>query len=136
MTEDELYQFRESLLATLPGFIQPIAYGVGAVGRNGTLFPVTNSDGVHRLPAIVLGSVLGYRSGTCTLAISTRQLDAAIEQLSPAEACEAFEHPNLWSWRELRATDSLAPLVAVFIGDRNDRSADEHQVTFRTLAGW
>lgn len=97
MTEDELKQFGKSLLTTLPGFAQPIAYGIGAVGRNGTRFPVTNSDGAHRLPAIVLGSVLGYRSGTCTLALSTQQLDAAIEQLSPAEACETVERTSLVS---------------------------------------
>lgn len=137
MTEDELFQFRDHLIATLDGFVEPAAYAVGVVGPAGVRFPATNVDRKHRLPAAVLAEVLGYRSGTCTLALTTEQLDAAIERLAPAEACTAWDHPNLWAWRDLRTgVAGDARFVVVFIAEPGDRETDAIQAAFRSQAGW
>ena len=127
MTGAELKSFREALQATLPGYAQPAAYGLGVVERGQTRFPVANKGGIHLLPAVALASALGYRTGTCTLALTPAQLDQAIEFLSPAEACKEFDHPNLWAWRELRRTAPDGPFVAVFVAQLDDRLADDYQ---------
>ena len=96
-----------------------------------------NADRTHRLPAAVPASVLGYRSGTCTIAVSPDALDAAIEGLAPAEACTTWDHPNLWSWREIRTgIVEQEQVVAVFIGEQADRAADGPQRDLRRQAGW
>lgn len=137
MTEDELFQFRDRVLESLPGFVEPAAYAVGVVGPGGTRFGVINADRTHRLPAAVLGSVLGYRSGTCTIELTAATLDAAIARLAPAEACTKWDHPNLWTWRDVRATTTDDErVVAVFIGDEGDRAADGPQRELRRQAGW
>jgi hypothetical protein len=137
MTEDELFQFRDDVIATLGDFEEPVGYGVAVVEAAGARFPVVNADGLHRLPAAVLASVLGYRSGTCTLAMSREQLDESIERLAPAEACTAWDHPNLWSWRELRTSaGDDERFVVVFVGHRDDRASDDAQRAFRREAGW
>jgi hypothetical protein len=117
MTAEEVFAFRESLQATLTGYVQPRAYGVGVHAPQGWHFPVTNTDGFHRLPAVVLAAVLGHRHGTRAHALSPAQLGQAIDILAPVEACTAFEHPNLWSWRALLAAHPAGPFVAVFVDD-------------------
>ncbi len=128
------------MLASIPGFVPRVAFGVGMVSEHMTEFPYVNSERLHLLPAVVRGFVLGYRSGTCTLHVSTVQLDRLIEVLKPAEACAEYDHPNLWSWEKLRARTTSESsndyFVAVFIGDRADRTADDHQAMFRRQARW
>src|SRR5437868_13611905 len=107
-TTEQIHAARERIEATLDGYRRPAAYalGVSTVGPSGaaldTRYPVVNVD-EHLLPAAVLASATGYRSGTATVRIDAAQLDAAIEQLAPAEACPDFDHPNLRAWRALRA---------------------------------
>ena len=101
MSRDELFAMRRSFEDALAGYESPDLYGVGYLDEDAWRFPVTNADGQHRLPAAVLARVLGYRSGTRTLAMSRKQLVEAVELLAPAEACTEMAHPNLWSWREL-----------------------------------
>jgi hypothetical protein len=136
MTADEVYAFRDSLQATLDGYVQPRAYGVGVETTHGWRFPVTNTDGQHRLPAVVLASVIGYRHDTQALAMSPQQLASAIELLAPVEACTAFDHPNLWSWRDLISDHPGGPFTAVFVGDE-DADGAQHAATvaFRAAAG-
>lgn len=117
---------RESLQAQLDGYVQPDLYGVGAVTPDGARFPVTNADGFHRLPAVVLATVLGYRSGSHTIEVSRADLERAVEVLAPAEACTEFDHPNLWSWRDLLELEADA-FVAVFLADRAAPPADRFQ---------
>jgi hypothetical protein len=139
MTKDELLEFKRTLEATLDGFIAPVAYGIGTIDSGGptaTIFPYTNSFTMHGLPSVVLASALGYRSGTCTLHISLDTLDEAIRMLEPAGACPDYDHPNLWSWQKMRADPKNLQFVAVFIGDRNDRTTDAYQRALRLQAGW
>jgi len=64
---------------------------------------VNEPGGVHRLPAAVLASVCGYAATSGVFPLTRDQLAEAVERLAPAEAATHWEHPNLWSWRELLA---------------------------------
>ncbi|MGE0730675.1 MAG: hypothetical protein AB7O92_27685 [Acidimicrobiia bacterium] len=130
---EEVTAFRQQLESSLLGFVKPAAYGVGVREGDGFRFPVVNHGGIHQLPGIVLAEVLGYRSGTCTIALPAQRLRQAYERLLPVEACTAFPHPNLWAWRELLRTASPGAFVAVFIGQSTDRAADDAQCTFLSL---
>ena len=134
MTRDEVLALRDSLRSSLVGFGQPHGYGVGIVEAGGVRFPVVNSGGTHDLPGIVLASELGYRSGTCTLAMTTEQFRRAFAELLPVEACTAFTHPNLWAWRKLLDETSSGPFVVVFIGRSDDRASDAAQRAFLSQA--
>jgi hypothetical protein len=50
---------------------------------------------------VVLASVCGYTSRTGTFPLGVADLQEAVDRLAPAEAAVHWEHPNLWSWREL-----------------------------------
>ncbi len=106
--------------AAIPGWQPPAAYGVGRVSGNGIVFPVVNV-GAHGLPALVVASVCGYRSGNATHPLTRDQLQRAIELLSPAEACLDYEHPNLREWRLLDS--SGAQSVAVFLATCDEYAA-------------
>ena len=134
MTADDVIAFREALQATLDGYVQPAAYGVGLVEADGVRFPVVNNGGIHALPAVVLAAILGYRSGTATIAVTPDQLRQAFELLAPVEACTEFTHPNLWAWRELLRANPSGPFVAVFVERRNAPPSDNVQRSFLALA--
>ena len=134
MTADEVIAFRQSLQATLDGHVQPTAYGVGLIGPTGVRFPVVNNGGIHALPAVVLAAVLGYRSGTCTIAMTPDQVRHAVELLAPVEACTEFTHPILWAWRQLLRDQPSGPFVAVFVERRDAPPSDSVQRFFLSLA--
>lgn len=136
-TEEELRAAWRRFAAEVPGYEAPAAYGVGVVGRaGGVTFPHVNR-GDHQLPAVVLANVCGYRSGTRVCRLTGEQLDRAIELLAPAEASTLYEHPNLWSWREMRANAAPdARYVAVFVRRLDDPVVDARDAAFRqALAG-
>ncbi len=135
MTADEVVAFREELRASLRGFVTPVAYGVGVVEVDTIRFPVVNRGGSHYLPAVVLASVLGYRSGSCAIATSADQLGRAVTVLEPVEACTAFGHPNLWAWRDLLLASPAAELVTVFVGPSGPDGPGEAEAAFAALAG-
>lgn len=131
-TEADLVAARERFEASIPGYVAPHAYGVGVatVAPSGTVldvwYPHVNTDD-HPLPAVVMASVCGYRSGTSTHVLDTSDLERAAELLAPAEACETVDHPNLQTWRGLlglaRAGDppgGMRQFVAMFLGDVTD----------------
>jgi hypothetical protein len=138
-TPEGLRSVRESLAATIPGWVDPALYAVGigpGAGSREVGFPHVNADGTHLLPALVLASVVGHRGGTATYDMGVDQLAAAVEQLAPAEACTALEHPNLWAWRDLLAQAAEVPaltLTAVFVGDLADPPASEADAELRAL---
>jgi len=117
-TADELRAARERFAATIPGWVQPVVHGL-----------VTTIDGVtrvqvvsgldHRLPAVVLASVIGYRGGTATVDVTPQQLAEAAALLAPAEAALHCPHPNLWTWRRVLA-EGPDRIQAVFVGDLAD----------------
>ena len=130
VTRDEVLEFIDSLRTSLLGFNQPHGYGVGVVEEGTIRFPIVNSGGTHDLPAVALAAELGYRSGTCTLAMSPEQFGRAFARLLPVESCTAFTHPNLWAWRQLLDETPHGPFVVVFIGSAGDRAADDAQRAF------
>ncbi len=135
MTADEVVAFREELRASLGGFVMPGAYGVGVIEPDGIRFPVVNRAGSHDLPAVVLASVLGYRSGTCAIATSTDQLRHAFTTLEPVEACTAFGHPNLWAWREMLHNSPAGEFVTVFVSGSGDDTIGQAEAAFAALPG-
>jgi hypothetical protein len=102
-----------------------------------TFAEVNRVGGIHRLPAAVLASVCGYTSRTATFPLSGADLREAVTRLTPAEAAVHWEHPNLWSWRELLdGADSSSTFVAFFVADPADAPVDAHDAAFRDrLAG-
>ena len=137
-TLDEIIAARTRIAASLVGWAQPAAFGIGLVpiGVEPTPahFPVVNT-GQHLLPGLVAASVLGYRRGSCVLEVSRARLDEIIARLEPAEACTEVEHPNLWLWRDTfrRQLDegAAARLVAVFLGSLDAPVGGAEDAAFR-----
>lgn len=131
-TKEEIVAVRERLEAGHPDWRRPTAYAVGLVSDGGTSFTLTNKGGNY-LPAVILARVVGHQSGTATYPVSTDQLEAAVAELAPAEACSDFTHPNLHHWRDLlgKATDGGGRFVAVFVDDLADEPVDDHDHALR-----
>jgi hypothetical protein len=121
-TDEELAAARQRYAAGIPGYVPPGAYGVARLDLHRLTFGAVNDVGsIHRLPAAVLASVCGYTSRT-----------EAVRRLAPAEAAVHWEHPNLWSWRELLdGADPSSTFVAFFVADPADAPVDEHDAAFR-----
>lgn len=130
VTADDLRAARERFTATIPGWVQPVVHGL-----------VTTIDGVtrvqvvsgldHRLPAVVLGSVVGRVSGTVTVDVSKEQLAEAAALLAPAEAALHCPHPNLWAWRRV-LSENPTSIQAVFIDDLGDPASSAAEVLLRS----
>jgi hypothetical protein len=123
-TTDEIAAARQRFETAIPGWVPPAAYGVGSLADEQIEFVHVNV-GDHPLPAAVLATVTGHSAGSACYRLTRAELGRAIELLAPAEACTAYEHPNLAAWRwlygVLREGESA---VAVFVGDLNQRSDD------------
>ena len=135
VTDEDLLAARQRFAARIPGFVEPAAYGVARVdGGDLTFGHVNDVDGNHRLPAAVLASVCGYVASTATFELSRDQFAEAVQLLSPAEAAEHWDHPNLWSWRDLlESARSDSTFVAMFVRSPTDPPVDYHDTLFRTL---
>ncbi|RKS09950.1 hypothetical protein DFP74_5695 [Nocardiopsis sp. Huas11] len=131
-TKEEIIAARERMEASHPGWERPAAFAVGVVRDGETSFGLTNAGGNY-FPAIVLARAVGHASGTATYPLSRGQLETAVAELSPAEACTEFRHPNLVHWRELldEVADRGGQFVAVFVGDLDDPPVDEHDRALR-----
>lgn len=129
-TTEEIAAARGRLEDAIDGYERPAAYALGLTvpGEAGTgaVFPLVN-QGANFLPAVVLATVCGHARGTATYVLDEEQLQEAIDLLAPAEACTAYDHPNLAAWRRLRAERADRPgaqVVAVFLGDLQPSAAD------------
>ena len=133
-TDEDLAAAREHFAAGLPGWTWPAAYGVARVDDGGLVFGHVNPPGgTHLLPAVVLATVCGHASGTATYELSADRFREAVEFLAPAEAAEHWEHPNLWSWRELLDDGgSTSSFLAFFVGDVDDPPVDDHDAAYRS----
>src|SRR5262249_46487859 len=74
--------------------------------------------------------------GPASVPMTPAQLADAIDQLTPAEACADYDHPNLRAWRAIRQGPGDRQLVAVFLDriDRLDPDADAAQRRLFELA--
>ena len=137
-TEEQIYAARDAFMAQIDGWVNPEAHGLGFVPSgeepSGEHFPLVNVRD-HMLPAVVAATVAGHTSGTAAYPLSREQLARAIDLLEPAEACLAFEHPNLWWWRDVLLpaldADPEARVYAVFVGPDAAGSTDPAVVAFR-----
>lgn len=132
-TADEVIAAKQRLIAAMPGFELPAAYSVARRDAEGLIFAHVNEvGGSHELPAAVLASVCGYRAGTATVAFTRAHLAEAVEVLSPAEPCKAFDHPNLWSWRRLLAdAPAYTEFVAVFLASAAGPTSTEEEAALQ-----
>jgi len=133
ITDDDLRAARERLAADIPGYVHPAAYGAARVDDGELTFGHVNPPGgEHRLPATVLATVAGYVDSTAVVPLDRELFSAAIELLAPAEAATHWEHPNLWSWRELLAgAGPGSTYVAFFVADAGDPPVSAEDKAFR-----
>ncbi|MEI7057512.1 inositol monophosphatase family protein [Nocardioides sp. CCNWLW239] len=137
-TMDEILAARTRFESAIAGWTPPAAHGVGLVPSTTTPapehFPLVNAYG-HRLPAVVMATVVGHTTGTAAYRLSREELEQAIELISPAEAYTDYDHPNLWSWRDkllpALTEDPDAEVIAVFIGDEPETDRDPAIDAFR-----
>jgi hypothetical protein len=126
-TTEEITAAREGLEDAIDGYERPAAYALGLAvpGEPEAVFPLVN-QGANFLPAVVLATVCGHVRGTATYVLDGQRLQEAIDLLAPAEACTAYDHPNLAAWRRLRAEVDRpdAEVVAVFLGDPQPSATD------------
>ena len=129
-TTEGIAAARERLERAIDGYERPAAYALGLTVEGdatvGEVFPRVNR-GDNFLPAVVLATVCGHVRGTATYVLDEERLQEAIDLLAPAEACTAYDHPNLAAWRRLRAEVADRPdaqVVAVFLGDLQPSAAD------------
>jgi hypothetical protein len=127
VTDGDLQAAREWFAAATPGFAFPAAYAVARRdGEHLTFGHVNEPGGVHRLPAAVLASCCDYVATSGVYPLSRDQLTEAVERLAPAEAATHWEHPNLWSWRELLADAGPSSVFAAFfLADPADPPLDD-----------
>jgi hypothetical protein len=130
-TPEEIAVARARFEAAIPGWRQPEAYGVGRRVGEAVEFARINTS-VHRLPAVILATVCGHASGSASYVLTPAELDRAIGLLAPAEADTSQPHPNLWAWRELRATlVDTDEVAAVFDADPSQPCADPDVLAMR-----
>lgn len=137
-TPEGLVAIRDHLAARVDGWRQPVAYAVGLSPASSSpewgFAHVNVPGGRHGLPAVVLATVLRHDGSTATLPVSRSELAAAVESLSPAEACTGVDHPNLTAWREVLAELEGNPAreaVAVFVADLADPVTSEADGSMR-----
>ncbi len=136
-TPEEIQAAKETIAASIEGWREPAAYAVGissATSSAETEFPHVNV-GENALPALVMAKTVGYANGTVTHELTTHELEHAVAGLSPAEACTAYEHPNLAAWRDILAelaTNPARTAVVVFIGDLDDPVSSEADGSLRS----
>ena len=131
VTADEITAARDAFELAIDGWQRPAAHGVGLVPSDAHApqpehFPLTNS-GEHMLPGVVVAHVVGHAHGTAAYRLTRAQLERAVAMLTPAEACDVYQHPNLWTWRDTYLprldADPDATLVAVFLDDQDASTA-------------
>jgi hypothetical protein len=134
-TVEKITAARERLIADLPGWRLPAAYGIAVIDADGTIAFARANIGVHPLPAVVMATILGHGTESAAYLLDATALDQAIRLLAPAEACTAYEHPNLETWREVRkALDTGATAVAVFLADLDYTGDDPAVLALQGLA--
>jgi hypothetical protein len=124
-TVEKITAARERLIADIPGWRLPAAYGIATIEEDGQIRFARTNVGVHPLPAVVMATVLGHLTGSASYRLDEATLARAIRLLAPAEACTAYEHPNLATWREVQQVLlRRGAAVAVFLDDEDESDAE------------
>jgi hypothetical protein len=128
-TVEKITAARERLIAGMPGWKLPAAYGIGILDVTGEVVFGKTNVGEHPLPAVVMSTILGHEGGSASYRVDVATLDQAIRLLAPAEVCTAYQHPNLEAWRSVRkAIDGGGTAVMVFVGDLGEDPGDNPDV--------
>jgi hypothetical protein len=118
-TTEEIAAALRRFEASISGWRPPTAYGVGRVGEGGQAEFARIDLGDHPLPGVVLATVCGHHRGSASYLLDAAALLRAIDLLAPAEACKAYDHPNLAAWRQLHSQlDSRDTVIAAFADDQ------------------
>ena len=135
VTDDDLLAARRRFTDQIRNFRPPVAYSVGRLDEGRLTFGhVNDPTSEHRLPATVLASFCGYTNRTGTFTLTVEDFSRAVDALAPAEAATHWEHPNLWSWRQLLGqAGPESTFIAFNLTDLDDPPADEHDAAFRSL---
>lgn len=134
-TPEGLRAIARSRAERIGGWRAPVAFAVGyrTSDAGEWVFPHVNEPGrASALSAVLLAETVGYAAGTAEFVLTGRQLAAAIERLSPAEATPGIRHANLEAWRGIGATEP-AEIVAVFVADIGDAPVGPADEAFRRL---
>lgn len=127
-TPEKIAAVRERLIADLPGWKLPAAYGLGMYDVSGELVFGVKNVGEHPLPAAVMATVLGHEGGSKSYEVNAHTLQLAIRLLEPAGACRAYDHPNLVEWKKvlkLLKGDRQLEAKMVFVADFDDWRDDD-----------
>ncbi|MBV1852771.1 hypothetical protein [Catellatospora tritici] len=125
-TVEDINAARRQREDAIPGYEPPAAFGLGQLVGDRVEFAHVNV-GSGLLPAVVVAALCGHVAGSASHQLTPAQLDAALAELAPAEACTDLPHHNLWGWRKLRDTLSDGDrLVAVYADDLSASSDDPH----------
>ncbi|WP_205324211.1 hypothetical protein [Glycomyces sp. YM15] len=131
-TPEKIAAVRERLIADLPGWQLPAAYGLGIYDVSGELVFGLKNVGEHPLPAVVMATILGHEGGSKSYEVNAATLQQAIRLLEPAEACKAYDHPNLAEWKKIlrllkgdRQLEAKMVFVADFADWRDDDDVDD-----------
>jgi len=123
-TQEEVFAARSRLEDAIEGWQRPAAHALGYEVDGAIRFEHVN-HAAHWLPAVALATVCGHVRGSASYPLGLGDLDRAIALVAPAEAWTGSDHPNLWTWRRLRATlPPDATVWAVFAGDPGDDGGD------------
>ncbi|MDI1462700.1 hypothetical protein QEZ54_17130 [Catellatospora sp. KI3] len=125
-TVEDINAARRQREDAIAGYEPPAAFSLGRLVADRVEFAYVNV-GIGLLPAVIVAGVCGHVSGSAAYRLTVGQFDAALAELAPAEACTDLPHPNLWSWRALRAGMSGEDqLIAVYADDLGADSPDPH----------
>jgi hypothetical protein len=134
VTTDDIAAALARFEEAIPGWERPAAHGVGRLDGDRVEFYTANIGG-RPLPAAVMATVCGHTGGSASYRLDAATLGRALELLTPAEACTAYDHPNLAGWRRLLADlGGTGTAVAVFVADLAAASADPHVEALRGQA--
>jgi hypothetical protein len=135
VTDADLLAARQRFADRIPSFKPPVAYSAARVDDGRLTFGhVNNPASIHRLPAVVLATFCGYTNQSGVFPLSAEEFSRAVTALQPAEAATHWEHPNLWSWRQLlQQAGPDSAFIAFYVTDCNDVAVDERDVIFRSL---
>ena len=116
-TVEGIQDAMRSVGLALEGFVPPTLHGSGVLTPGGAVQVEMVNKAGHDFPAMLLAALCDYRSGERAIEMSVDQVERAVKAMAPAEACSAYQHPNIAAWRRIASHVRGSPgsaAVAVF----------------------